>query len=174
MVIKSCKAKPPIGSDYLLPQVSTKIGVGSSDKKLYMKIIIQSKNKYILRYDKGEEVITDLINFCENQDIEAGFFFGIGAAEKVTISFYDTDIKEYKDEMIEEKVEIVNLLGNIAKMGDKIIIHCHGAFSGQNMQLRGGHVKKLVVSATCEIFLENFDVNIEREFSPEIGLNLMK
>jgi len=139
-----------------------------------MKIIFQSKNKYVLRYDKGEELVEGLSNFCQTQNIEAGFFFGIGSAQEIIIAFYDVDTKEYREEVIKETVEIVNLFGNIAKMEGKIIIHAHGSFSDPKMQIRAGHVKKLVIAATGEIILEALDGKIEREYSPDIGLNLMR
>lgn len=139
-----------------------------------MKIILQENNKYVLRFDKGEELIEGLIGFCDAQKIQAGWFFGIGAISEVILSHYDLDTKKYSDREIKQKLEIISLLGNIAKMGDKTIVHTHGSFSNPQMEVRAGHVKKLVVGPTCEIFLIKLDGKIEREHSDEIGLSLMK
>ncbi len=139
-----------------------------------MKIILKDNRRYVLRFDRGEELIEGLIKFAESEKIETSWFFGIGAISEVMLSHYDLDTKKYSDKEIKEKLEIISLLGNIAKMQDKIIIHAHGSFSNPQMEVRAGHVKKMIVGPTCEIFLIKLGGKIEREFSDEIGLNLMK
>ena len=138
-----------------------------------MKIILQHNKTYVLRFDRGEEVIEGLQRFCEEQNIEAGSFSGIGAAQALTLLYYDVAKKEYHDKRSTEGHEIVSLLGNVAKMEGKTIIHAHGCFSDADMHAIGGHVKELVVAATCEVVLETIERAIERKYSPEIGLNLM-
>ena len=138
-----------------------------------MKIILKESNKYILRFNKGEEFIESLIDFCAEQKIEAGYFLGLGAAGEVELSWYDIDEKKYSDKVFGEKMEIASMSGNIAKMGEKTIIHVHGVFSDEEMNAKAGHIKKMV-AATCEIIVWVLDGKIEREYSEEIGLNLMK
>ena len=138
-----------------------------------MKIIFKSKNKYVIRFDKGEELIGKLIDFCKKRKINSGYFIGIGAGEKAILSFYNIHKKEYIDKEIEQNFEIAGLQGNIAKMKKETIIHAHGVLSDSKMQAQAGHIKKLIVSATCEIVLEKFEDKIERQYSAEIGLNLM-
>lgn len=139
-----------------------------------MKIILKDNRRYVLRFDKGEELIEGLISFCEAEKIEAGWFFGIGAVSEINVSHYDVDSKKYSDKEYKEKLEIISLLGNIAKMENKTIIHAHASFSNPEMEVVAGHVKKMIVGPTCEIFLIKLDGKIDREYSDEIGLNLMK
>ena len=139
-----------------------------------MKIILEEKNRYILRFDKKEEVISELLKFCALKKINAGFFSGLGAIQETDLAWYDVDEKTYKEKTFNEKMEILNFIGNIAVMKGKTVIHCHGTFGSKDMETFGGHVKKIVVAATCEILLESFDGKIEREYSNEIGLNLLK
>ncbi len=139
-----------------------------------MKTILEEGNKYILRFDKGEELIKSLTDFCEEEKIESGWFSGLGATSDIVISHYDIDVKRYSDVSITERLEIISLAGNIAMMGGKTIIHTHGSFSDLKMNTRAGHIKKLIVGPTCEVFMEKFDGKIEREYSDEIGLNLLK
>lgn len=138
-----------------------------------MKLILQDKNKYILKADVGEEIIVELGEFCKKQKIEAGKFFAIGAAKELKLGWYDVDAKEYTWEEFNGKLEIVSLLGNIAWKEDDIIAHAHGSFSNQQMQLVGGHVARLVVGAACEIILEKLEGHIEKAFDESTGLNLM-
>ncbi len=139
-----------------------------------MKIILKDKNKYVLRFDKHEEIIQELKNFCQQQKIKAGVFQGLGAAKEVELAHYDVDKKRYANKVIRQKLEISVLIGNVAQMDGQMIIHAHGIFSDQTMQAQAGHVNRLIVAATCEIFLETLKHKIERRRDQTTGLNLMK
>jgi predicted DNA-binding protein with PD1-like motif len=139
-----------------------------------MKVILEDKGKYVLRANVGEEIISELGEFCKEQKIEAGKFFAIGATKEVKLGWYDVDTKEYTWQEYKEKLEIVSLLGNIARKESDVIVHAHGSFSTQQMQLVGGHVTKLVVGGACEIIVEKFDGHVEKAYDSQAGLNLMQ
>lgn len=139
-----------------------------------MKIISGNKQIYLLRFDTGEEVVSGLAAFCNEHSIFAGSFSAIGAAGEIIISYYNLDTKAYQDKTIQERLEVISLLGNAAAIEGKVAIHMHGSFSGPDYTVRAGHVKKLVVSATCEITLQVFEGKIERSFDEKTGLNLLK
>ncbi len=138
-----------------------------------MKEILKEKNKYVLRFDSGDEIVEVLKNFCEKEKIESGFFSAFGACGELTLAYYSLDKKEYEDKNISERLEIVSLTGNIAKMNNETVVHAHGLFSDLNTKVQGGHIKRIVVSATCEMFLTVFDAKIKRGYDDNTGLNLM-
>ena len=145
-----------------------------------MKVILLDRNKYVLRANVGEEVIGALQEFSRKEGVVAGEFFAIGVAKEVKLGWYNVDAKEYAWKEFQEKLEIVSLLGNIAwkpfdsAQGKQVIVHAHGSFSNQQMQVVGGHVAKLVVGAACEIVLERFDGRIEKSYDDRTGLSLMQ
>lgn len=138
-----------------------------------MKKILQESRRYILRFDLGEDVIDSLKNFCIEEKIGAGFFNGIGATSEIEIGFYDLKNKKYIDETIIKNMEIASFSGNFSVFENEPVIHAHGVFSDEKGICIGGHVKKMVVAATCEIFTIKLDTNIERIHNDDIGLNLM-
>ena len=139
-----------------------------------MKLILHENNKYVLRFDRDEELLEALKTFCAAEGITSGFFFCLGASEKITIAYYDIAKKEYGDKNLDAHLEITSVLGNISTLDGRVAIHCHGNFSDKDMRVYGGHVKKLVVSATCEVILEKFGGKLERSLDTDIGLNLLK
>ncbi len=139
-----------------------------------MKEILMDGSKYVLSLKPGEEVIGELKEFCRVNDIKAGYFWVIGAVEKVSLAWYDLSGKEYVTKTIEENLEIASVTGNIAMMSDEIIIHAHGVFSDKEMQTVAGHVNKMIISGAGEVLMMKLEGKIEREFSEELGLNLMK
>lgn len=139
-----------------------------------MKLILEEGSKYIIRLDKDEELIQSLADFCEQEEIGAGHFTAIGLASEVILSYYNIQRKQYEDSEIKENLEVTGLIGNVAVKGYETIIHCHGTFSDLRMNVIGGHVKKMVVAATCEVVLEKFKGKVERVPDSETGLNLMQ
>ena len=139
-----------------------------------MKLILKEKNRYLIRFDQGEELIANLNRFCQKAKIRAGLINGLGSSQELILSHYDLEKKKYSDLRIRQKMEINSLTGIIATQKKEIIIHLHGLFSDKSMNVRGGHVKKLIIAATAEIILEKLNGKILREYSKRIGLNLLK
>jgi uncharacterized protein len=139
-----------------------------------MKLILKEGKKYVLRCDRGEDVIQELKKFCLAKKIGAAFFSAIGAASEVELAHYDFDKKRYSNKVLRQKLEINSLIGNIALLDGQIIVHGHGVFSDFSMQAQAGHVNKLIVAATCEIILEISKGKILRQHDKDIGLNLMQ
>ena len=51
------------------------------------------QDKYIVRLNKGDEIISSITDLCRNENIKLGNFIGLGAANKATIGLYDTEEK---------------------------------------------------------------------------------
>jgi predicted DNA-binding protein with PD1-like motif len=133
-----------------------------------------SGNHWILRIDKGEEIVRTLEQFCREKGIRLGTVSGIGATDRATIGLFKTRTKEYvRKEMVGDH-EITNLTGNISRMNDEVYLHLHINLSDPNYDTFGGHLNSAVVSATCEVVIRVLDGDADREFSEEIGLNLFK
>ncbi len=139
-----------------------------------MKVILRDDHRYILRFDRGEDVIAELKQFALVEKIGVGTFSGIGTTDEIVIAWFDPDEKQYHDHHLTKKLEIVSLNGNITRLDGQPIVHAHGSFSDVELHNRSGHVKKLIVSATCEVSLIAMDGEIERKFDEESGLYLMQ
>lgn len=139
-----------------------------------MKLILKDDHRYILRFDRGEDVIDALKQFAIKEKIGAATFSGLGATDEISISWFDPDEKQYHDHLLTKKLEIVSLNGNIALLDGQPIVHAHGSFSDVELHNRSGHVKKLIVSATCEVSLIAMNGEITRTFDEQSGLYLMQ
>ena len=128
----------------------------------------------IIRLEKGEELVESIINICEEEKIKTGIVSGIGACGEIEIGYFNTDNKEYFSKQFEGHLEIVSLSGNFSHMKREPYGHFHMAFSDEDLNLHGGHLNSAVISATGEIFIQAVDVEVDRDFSEEIGLNLME
>ena len=138
-----------------------------------MDTIYRDKNKYIFRLDKGEEFINSIQNFCEKENIKAGWLQAIGSLADLDLAYFDTKIKEYEIKNFKEFLEIANITGNIALKEGKVFCHAHGLFSREDMDVVGGHIHRCVVSSTCEVVIFTGEGELKREFNDEVGLHLL-
>ncbi len=130
-------------------------------------------DKFVLRLDKGEEVVETLKQFCSDNNIKLGSVNGIGSTNMAIIGLFDTKSKEYSSIELKGDHEIDQLSGNISTMNSDVYIHLHANLSDSSYHVYGGHLNSAIVSATCEIIVESIAGEVDREFSDEIGLNLL-
>jgi predicted DNA-binding protein with PD1-like motif len=138
-----------------------------------MKTIIQDNNNFVLRFDKDEEVFEGLVKFMKEQQVAACAFNGIGASSSVELGYFNPFIKEYRKKPYVEELEIIAFSGNGSFSGADHSIHAHGMFGRTDFSVFGGHVFKLVVSVTCEIFLTKLSGQMKREMNSDFNLNLL-
>jgi len=130
-------------------------------------------NKWVVRIDKGEEIVQTIKEFCQENKIKLGSISGIGATDKVTIGLFDTNTKEYHSQELIGDYEITNFSGNISTMNKEVYLHLHITLADKNQQAFGGHLSSAIISGTGEIIVEEIEGEIEREFNEEVGLNLL-
>lgn len=131
-------------------------------------------SKWIVRIDKGEEIIESVKDFCKEHRIKLGSIRGIGATNKVVIGLFNTAEKKYYKQELNGDFEITSLLGNISTMNGEVYLHIHINLSDAQFATQGGHLNYSIISGTCEIEIDEIDGTIEREFNEEVGLNLYK
>lgn len=129
---------------------------------------------YVVRLEKGEEVVSKLKELCKKENIHLGSISGIGASNKVQIGLFNTDTLEYKTTVKEGMFEITSLMGNISMKDEEVYLHCHINFSDESLSCYGGHLVEAYISATCEIIITEFEGNVNRQFDANIGLNLLQ
>ena len=131
------------------------------------------EDHYVLKLDPGEEVVSTIRDFVQREDIRGGYFMAFGAFSRVKLRYFDVERCEYMDNEVNRQVEVVSLMGNIARKDGRPKLHIHGAFGDQEANTYSGHVAEGVVRPTLEVFLTRFDGEIRRARDPETGLDLL-
>src|SRR5438094_9163303 len=78
-----------------------------------------------LAFDTGDEITEGLLDFAGKQSILFASFSAVGAFEQSTIAFFDLAKKAYEKTLVDEQVEVMSLVGNIAFYENKPKIHAH-------------------------------------------------
>lgn len=132
----------------------------------------KSGSHYVVRIDRGEEVIEQLTEFCRQENIPSAGVYGIGAADRVVIGLYSVANRQYRKTELTGEMEITSLVGNISQKDQEPYLHLHINVCNQEMKILGGHLNECRISATCELIVTPGEGGIGREFDPQTGLNL--
>jgi uncharacterized protein len=124
---------------------------------------------------KGESFPGAFTKELEKRGVTSGFFFGLGGFLEADLAFYDLEQKKYIVRPFDKgPYEVLGLTGNIAKAGDKLVVHAHSVLGTRDYTTIGGHVQKAVVGGTLEIFVGKLGAQLEREKDNETGLSLLR
>lgn len=128
---------------------------------------------YVVRMDRGEEIMACLTELCRAEDIRLASVEAIGAADRAVVGLYDVGSRVYHKTTLEGPMEITSLLGNVSRKDGEIYLHLHLNVCDENMNVRGGHMNECRIAATCEMFVRRLDGEVERRLDEEVtGLNL--
>src|SRR3989344_2862866 len=138
--------------------------------------IRDTEKGFIIKLERGEELIATLTDFCEKRGVRNAVFQGIGAVERVQIGYYDLGKKEYFFRSEPGVFEVASMQGNVALVEDRPFIHAHAVLSrcDESLECIGAHIKEAYVAVTLEGFLTPVDISLGRELNDSIGLKLLK
>ncbi len=131
-------------------------------------------DNYYIRMDRGDEIISNLLEICEKESILSAVFSGIGGCQSAELQVFIPETGSFETEQLEGMLELVSLNGNVVRDDDgKLFHHTHALFSfkkdGQH-GMAGGHLKSTTVLYTAEIELRpTVGGAIGRKFDPETG-----
>lgn len=128
----------------------------------------------VARLEVGEEVIASLRDIAEKEGLTFASVSGIGAADDIAVSVYDVGAKRYFDNEYREPMEITSILGTVSEMDGEPYIHIHLTAGRADGTVIGGHLKRAVISATCELVLHTVYGRVPRFYDERTGLNLME
>jgi uncharacterized protein len=133
----------------------------------------QGEKAYAVIFDKGDEVIAGLQTFADAHDVATYTIVGIGAFSGVTLGYFDRERKDYKKIPLHEQVEVLSLVGNIARAGDKPKVHAHVVVGKADGTAWGGHILAAHVWPTLEVIITEAPAHLRRTTDPETGLALI-
>lgn len=127
----------------------------------------------VVRLEVGEEVVASLAEIAEREGVTFAEVSGIGAVDEFCVSVFDVKAKKYFDNDFREPLEIVSMSGTVTEQNGKPYLHLHASAGRADGSVVGGHLKRAVVSATCEIVLHTVYGRVSRFFDDATRLNLM-
>lgn len=134
----------------------------------------QPQETYAVIFDKGEEFKQGLTEFAKSQGLKRSDFTAIGAFERATLGYLDWQTKEFHKHPINEQVEVISMMGNIAMKEGEPRVHAHVVVAMPDGNARGGHVLEAYVRPTLELILRESPEQMQTKHDPETGLALIE
>ncbi|MFJ7566093.1 PPC domain-containing DNA-binding protein [Herminiimonas sp. NPDC097707] len=132
-----------------------------------------SEKTYALILETGEEVVSQLQRFIKENDLAASRFTAIGAFSSATLAYFNWDQKDYEKIAVNEQVEVLSLIGDVAKQDGESKSHIHVVVGKRDGSAHGGHLLQAYVRPTLEIILTESPAYLKRSFDAESGLALI-
>ena len=137
----------------------------------------QIDDGYIIRFEDEEAFPERFLEFLSFKEVRGGSFTAIGAMSRACLAFFDVKTKMYRDREIDEQVEVLALIGNVAMHEGDPIIHAHITLGRSDYTVLGGHLRYGVVRPTLELVIavtatasqENAAI-LKRKIDPRYGL----
>ena len=129
---------------------------------------------YIVVLNKGELLHTELSSFLKQAGVETAWIQGLGGALELEIGYYDLAQKQYNWQQFTGTYEITSIQGNASRdEHNEPLLHLHGTFSDEQCRAYGGHINRLIVGGTCELFVQPVRTSLSRTVDGATGLRLL-
>jgi predicted DNA-binding protein with PD1-like motif len=139
------------------------------------KQIDQHPKTYVLIFETGDELAEGLKRAASELKISAGSFKAIGAFSSVKLGWFDWETKKYETAVaLDEQVELLSLIGDIALKDGKPQVHAHVVIGKSDGTAHGGHLLNARVRPTCEVVLTESPEHLQKQLDPESGLALIR
>jgi uncharacterized protein len=134
---------------------------------------LAERKTFVVVFEEGDEPVTGLTDLAKREGVSGAHLTGIGAFSSVTLGFFDRTRRDYRKTRVEEPVEVVSLVGNIALDKDSPKLHAHVVVARANGQALGGHLLEAKVGPTLEVVIEESPQQLHRTFDEATGLALI-
>ena len=129
---------------------------------------------YYVRMDKGDEIISLLLEMCRKEQIASAIYTGIGGCSEAQIQTFDPETGTFETRTLTGMLELVSFTGNIISDDTgELCHHTHALFTFDDDGTHGtagGHLKSVTVLYTAEIELRPVVGGvIRKQFDPETG-----
>ena len=124
--------------------------------------------------DRGDEVMAALHRLAAEHDLVASRITAIGAFESATLGYFDWESKVYERIPVDEQVEVLSLIGDIALDGDEPKVHVHAVLGRRDGSTLGGHLLDAIVRPTLEVLVTDSPSYLRRECDPVSGIALIR
>ncbi len=132
-----------------------------------------ARRTFALRLAEGEEVAKTIVDFATDKAIFAAEITGIGALSDVVLGFFELQNRDYHRTTVNEQVEVVSLVGNIAEHNGKPKLHAHVVVARRDGTAMGGHLLSGHVRPTLELLVTDTPGHLRRKTDPRTGLPLL-
>lgn len=132
------------------------------------------ESTHALILERGDDVVPTLEAFARERQLAAARVTAIGAFSSATLGYFDRDRREYERIPVDEQVEVLSLIGDIALGDQGPMLHAHVVLGRRDGTTCGGHLLAATVYPTLEVLLIESPRHLRRRFDSTVGIALIE
>lgn len=130
----------------------------------------QGEKTFAVIFDAGDEVMAGLLAVSKEHNLGASHLTAIGAFSDVVLGYFERELKRYKEIPVDEQVEVLALIGDIALDDGEPRVHAHVVVGKSDGAAWGGQLMRAHVWPTLEVIIVESPLHLQRRTDPETGL----
>jgi predicted DNA-binding protein with PD1-like motif len=120
-----------------------------------------------------DEALAGLEESARAESLDAARFTAIAGFARATLGYFDVVTSSYEPIPVDEQVEVLSLIGDIAEGDDGPQVHGHVVVGTSTGEARGGHLLEAHVRPTLEVLVTESPGHLRRRFDPKFGIALI-
>ncbi|MEO6350537.1 MAG: PPC domain-containing DNA-binding protein [Candidatus Limnocylindrales bacterium] len=130
-------------------------------------------DRYQLRFESGEQVAEKLAKWLKANNIGYATMTGLGAVKSATVSYWNSGKQTYEQHTLDEQLEVVSLIGNVAIKDGVPSTHIHVGLGRSDLFVVGGPFNDATVHPNLEIALQPESDSVHRILDESCGVYVM-
>ena len=127
---------------------------------------------FVFKLKEDDDLFLSIKNLAQENEITSAMFYLIGAVKKAKFAFYEGGT--YKHIEMNEPMEILSCIGNIATNEQELIMHAHVSFGNSEGNAFGGHlIEGSIIDPLGELFIFELKDDLKRIFDPKTNLTVL-
>ena len=128
---------------------------------------------YAVIFQRGDEILSGLTDFAIANKITSAHFTGIGAIKDATLGWLDLDAKAYRPIHVDQQVEVLSIIGDVATFNGKPVVHAHMVLGKRDGSTVGGHLWEAHVNPTLEVFVSVDPEPLSKKLDEQSGMKVI-
>jgi predicted DNA-binding protein with PD1-like motif len=126
-------------------------------------------------FETGNEIASVLQRFPKNQGLAGSSFKAIGALSYAKLGWFNWEAKKYDPAcVLDEQVELLSLIGDIALKDGEPQVHAHVVVGGSDGIAYGCHLLEARVRPTYELIMTENPIHLQKKLDPKSGIALIQ
>jgi predicted DNA-binding protein with PD1-like motif len=134
---------------------------------------VEGRRVVIVVADKGDDAVAAITDASAQHGLQAAQITGVGGFSRATLGYFDRDRSDYTPIPVDEQVEVLSFLGDLATAKGKRVPHVHVVLGRSDGTTVGGHLQHAEVWPTLEVVLSEVGPQLAKRLDPQTGLALI-
>ncbi len=122
---------------------------------------------------KGEEAFETVAKTVREREIHAAQVTAVGGFANAELGYFDRDAGDYLRIPVDEQVEVLSLMGDVAEDSGETALHLHAVLGRRDGSTVGGHLLRGEVYPTLEVIVTEVAPELAKRYDPQTGLALI-